>query len=87
LFLLYTYLIGKGRSYLSRLRNIGLWSPLKSIFASDGKDFATATYTDEPLPKKDVAPGQNFSRFSLLTKITAFAILGYPTLDVCRGSW
>jgi hypothetical protein len=43
-------------------------------------------YTDEPVPEKDVAPGQNFSRFNLLTKITAFPLLGYPTLDVCQDS-
>jgi hypothetical protein len=45
-----------------------------------------ATYTDEPVPKKDVAPGQNFSRFNLLTKITVFPFLGYPTLDNSQGS-
>jgi hypothetical protein len=44
-------------------------------------------YTDEPVPKKDVAPGQNFSRFNLLTKITVFPFLGYPTLDNSQGSW
>jgi len=43
-------------------------------------------YTDEPVPKKDVAPGQNFSRFNLLTKITAFPLLGYPTADNSQGS-
>ncbi len=37
-------------------------------------------YTDEPMHKKDVALGQNFSRFSLLTKITVFGLLRYPML-------
>src|ERR1700733_15144406 len=46
-----------------------------------------ATYTDEPVPKKDVAPGQNFSRFNLLTKITVFPFLGYPTADNSKDSW
>ena len=44
-------------------------------------------YTDEPVPKKDVASGQNFSRFNPLTKITVFARLGYPTPDISQGSW
>jgi hypothetical protein len=44
-------------------------------------------YTDEPVPKKDVASGQNFSRFNPLTKITVFATLGYPTPDISRDSW
>jgi hypothetical protein len=44
-------------------------------------------YTDEPAPKKDVASGQNFSRFNPLTKITVFARLGYPTPDISQGSW
>jgi hypothetical protein len=43
-------------------------------------------YTDEPVPKKDVASGQNFSRFNLLTKITAFPLLGYPTAHNSQGS-
>jgi hypothetical protein len=34
-------------------------------------------YTDEPVLKKDVALGNNFSRFSLLTKITVFVVLRY----------
>lgn len=38
------------------------------------------------MAKKDVAPGRNFLRFSLLTKIPAFASLGYPTLDVSQDS-
>jgi hypothetical protein len=44
-------------------------------------------YTDEPVGKKDVAPGQNFSRFSLLTKITVFGLLRNPTADDSQGSW
>ena len=44
------------------------------------------TYTDEPVFKKDVAPGQNFSRFNLLTKITVFPFLGYPTADNSQDS-
>jgi hypothetical protein len=44
-------------------------------------------YTDEPVPKKDVAPGQNFSRFNLLTKITVFPSLGYPNVDNSQDSW
>jgi hypothetical protein len=44
-------------------------------------------YTDEPVLKKDVAPGQNISRFNLLTKITAFPLLGYPTADNSQDTW
>ena len=44
-------------------------------------------YTDEPVAKKDVAPGQNFSRFNLLTKITVFPSLGYPTADNSQDSY
>jgi hypothetical protein len=43
-------------------------------------------YTDEPVLKKDVASGQNFSRFNLLTKITVFPFLGYPTADASQDS-
>jgi hypothetical protein len=43
-------------------------------------------YTDEPVPEKDVAPGQNFSRFNLLTKITGFPFLGYLTVDDSQDS-
>jgi hypothetical protein len=44
-------------------------------------------YRDEPMAKKDVAPGRNFLRFSLLTKIPAFASIGYPTADVSQDSF
>jgi hypothetical protein len=44
-------------------------------------------YTDEPAVKKDVASGQNFSRFSLLTKITVFRLLRNPTSGNRQGSW
>jgi hypothetical protein len=43
-------------------------------------------YTDEPAPEKDVALGQNFSRFSLLTKITVFCLLRYPAGDISEDS-
>ena len=43
-------------------------------------------YTDEPMHKKDVAFGQNFSRFSLLTKITVFGLLRYPFADDRKDS-
>ncbi len=36
--------------------------------------------------KKDVAFGQNFSRFNLLTKITVFGLLRYPGADYRQGS-
>ena len=44
-------------------------------------------YTDEPVPKKDVALGNNFSRFSLLTKITVFVVLRYIGADDRQDSW
>jgi hypothetical protein len=44
-------------------------------------------YTDEPVLEKDVALGNNFSRFSLLTKITVFAVLRYIAADDRQDSW
>jgi hypothetical protein len=51
------------------------------------KNSTPAMYTDEPVGKKDVAPGQNFSRFSLLTKITVFGLLRNPTSGDGQGSF
>jgi len=59
---------------------------MSDIFAFWGESPTPATYTDEPAPKKDVAPGWSFSRFNLLTKITVFAFPRYPAADVSQDS-